>query len=181
MADKPKTDPRYHVTVEYKPGEADPAELLIKAGSQKFTLKKGDNEVPIGLYHALGADPKLCELIGAGVIRPVCRNHKFETVHADDVAELRAIGHWVSAGDEHPEKKHCRYCGHTRESAADAERLAQDAKHQEKLAAEKAERDAALKHHAECVALAVKGDHSGAKKLAVEYSKAKIAPAQAKG
>lgn len=115
--DKPKADPRYFVTLEYSPGEKDSAEFNIKVGTAKVTLKKGDNEVAIGLWHAIGGDTRVNDMIATGVIRSVCRKHKWEVVDALEIAELAAVGYRVKAGDDHPEKPHCRYCGHTKETA----------------------------------------------------------------
>lgn len=118
MQAKPKLDIRSHVTLEY--GGKDP--LIIKLVGQKpLPLKPGDNEVPIGLFHMFGLDANLTELIATGVIHPVCRTHKFPVVDAEELSEFHARGLRVSVGEEHPDRPHCKYCGHTRETAAAAD------------------------------------------------------------
>jgi hypothetical protein len=62
-----------------------------------LTLKSGDNEVAIADFHEFGHDPVTCKLIADGKLFPVCRTHQFEI-----------------------DKEHCSFCGHNRDSAAEA-------------------------------------------------------------
>lgn len=70
--------------------DADPEELELpkmragndSQGKPRFVqhkLKKGKNTgIPTSYFHAIGGDPRINELIAAGVIKPVCDDHVFD-------------------------------------------------------------------------------------------------------
>ena len=87
---------RTHITLAFS-GEKDLALPKIGPRRETYTLKAGaETNVPIGYFHAIGADTATAALIADGTIKPVCRAHVF------------------AEGDDN-----CNYCHFTREMAAD--------------------------------------------------------------
>ena len=94
---------RTHVTLALSSADS---ETLPAVGKLRVTLKPGDNaRIPIGYWHAVGADPATARLIAAGTIAAVCREHVFDDGPG---------GKYQDADDEHTP---CECCGHNKASA----------------------------------------------------------------
>lgn len=96
---------RTHVTLAYDGLDDLP---LPKLGKQKFTLKPGNNTLPLSYFHALGLDPTISRLLGSGKLRAVCEEHVFED------------GEGEKNEGKPDNASHCRDCGHSRTSAGES-------------------------------------------------------------